>query len=47
MVAMIVTAYAGGLDEEARVAGAKHVVSKPVDFPKLLALVEEVLAHPN
>jgi CheY-like chemotaxis protein len=47
MVAMIVTAYAGGLDEEARVAGARHVVSKPIDFPKLLALVEEALAHPN
>jgi CheY-like chemotaxis protein len=47
MVAMIVTAYAGGLDDEARVAGARHVVPKPIDFPKLLALVEEVLAHPN
>jgi CheY-like chemotaxis protein len=48
MVAMIVTAYAGsGLDEEARAAGARHVLPKPVDFPRLLALVGEALAQPN
>jgi two-component system response regulator HydG len=48
LVAMIVTAYAGsGLDEEARAAGARHVVTKPVDFPRLLALVEEALPQPN
>jgi CheY-like chemotaxis protein len=48
MVAMIVTAYAGsGLDEEARAAGARHVLTKPVDFPRLLALVGEALAQPN
>ena len=48
LVAMIVTAYAGsGLDEEARAAGARHVVTKPVDFPSLLALVGGALAQPN
>ncbi len=48
MVAMIVTAYAAdGLDEEARAAGARHVLAKPVDFARLLALVEQALAQPN
>jgi CheY-like chemotaxis protein len=48
MVTMIVTAYGGGsLDAEARAAGARHVLPKPVDFPRLLALVEAVLAQPN
>jgi CheY-like chemotaxis protein len=48
MVAMIVTAYVGGtLDEEARGAGARHVLPKPIDFPRLLALVEEALTLPN
>jgi CheY-like chemotaxis protein len=48
MMAMIVTAYAGsGLDEEAHAAGARHVLAKPVDFPRLLALVGEALAKPN
>jgi two-component system response regulator PilR (NtrC family) len=48
MVAVIVTAHAaGGLDEEARAAGARHVLAKPVDFPRLLALVEQALAQPN
>ena len=36
MVAMIVTAYAGGLVEVARAAGARHVLTKPVDLPRLL-----------
>ncbi len=41
---MIVTAYAaGGLEEETHVAGAQHVLAKPVEFPRLLALVEEAL----
>jgi CheY-like chemotaxis protein len=45
MVKMIVTAYAaGGLHEEAHAAGARHVLAKPIEFPKLLALVEEVLS---
>jgi two-component system response regulator HydG len=48
MVVMIVTAYAGtGLDEEARAAGARRVLSKPVDFPRLLSLVEQALTQPN
>ena len=48
MVAMIVTAYVGsGLDDEARAAGARHVVPKPIEFPSLLALVEEGLAQLN
>ena len=47
MVAMIVTGYGNGLDEEARAAGARHVLSKPVVVPRLLALVQESLAQPN
>jgi CheY-like chemotaxis protein len=47
IVPMIVTAYAGsGLAEEARAAGVCHVLPKPIDFPKLLALVDEALARP-
>ncbi len=48
MVAMIVTAYAGsGVNDEAYAAGARHVLTKPVDFPRLLALVQQALAQPN
>jgi CheY-like chemotaxis protein len=47
MVAMIVTGYGNGLDEEALAAGARHVLSKPVVVPRLLALVQESLAQPN
>jgi CheY-like chemotaxis protein len=48
MVTMIVTAYgAGTLGEEARAAGARHILSKPVDIPRLLVLVEEGLARPG
>lgn len=44
MVAMLVTAYGGReLDREARAAGARHVLLKPVDFPRLFALVENAL----
>ena len=47
MVTMLVTAYGGGeVDKEARVAGARHVLLKPVDFPRLLALVETALVGP-
>jgi hypothetical protein len=35
------------LDEEARAAGARHILTKPVDFPKLLALVRDALAQTN
>jgi CheY-like chemotaxis protein len=48
MVAMIVTACAGnGLDDEAVAAGARHVLTKPVDFRGLLGLIREALAQPN
>jgi len=48
MVTMIVTAYAAdGLDEEARSAGARHVLPKPIEFPRLMALVAAALAQPN
>jgi CheY-like chemotaxis protein len=48
MVTMIVTAYvASSLDEEARAAGARHVLAKPISFPRLLALVEQALVQPN
>jgi CheY-like chemotaxis protein len=46
-VAVIVTAYAGGdTVEAARAAGAWQVLPKPVDFPKLLGLVNEALEQP-
>lgn len=46
-VAIIVSAYAGkGIAEEAIAAGAWQVLSKPVDFSKLLALVDQVLDQP-
>ena len=44
MPAMIITAFSdSGLDERARAAGARHVLLKPVDFARLLGLVEAVL----
>jgi CheY-like chemotaxis protein len=46
-VAIIVTAYAGaGVAEEALAAGAWQVVPKPVDFPRLLGLMGQVLDQP-
>jgi two-component system, NtrC family, response regulator HydG len=46
-VAMIVTAYASGSTvEEALAAGAWQVLSKPVDFPRLLRLVDQALGQP-
>ncbi len=42
MVTMIITGYGGGdLIEEARAAGALHVLPKPIHFPRLLELVEQ------
>jgi hypothetical protein len=38
---------AGSLAEEARDAGARHIFPKPVDFPRLLALVELALSCVN
>jgi CheY-like chemotaxis protein len=47
MVPMIITGHAGGIFEgEARASGVYHILPKPIDFPKLLALVSEVLARP-
>ncbi|MCC6416859.1 MAG: response regulator [Gemmataceae bacterium] len=46
-VALIVSAFANeAVREEALAAGAWQVLSKPVDFPRLLALVEEALGQP-
>jgi two-component system response regulator HydG len=46
-VAMLVTAYASGSTaEEALNAGAWRVVPKPVDFPRLLGLVNEAVEQP-
>jgi two-component system response regulator HydG len=46
-VAIVVTAYASGTTaEEALGAGAWQVVPKPVDFPKLLGLVDEAVGQP-
>ena len=46
-VAIIVTAYAGsGTAEEALATGAWHVLPKPLDFPKLLGLVDVAVTQP-
>jgi CheY-like chemotaxis protein len=46
-VAIIVTAFAGGdTASEALAAGAWHLLPKPVDFPRLLGLVDEALDRP-
>src|SRR5262245_47349155 len=46
-VAIVVTAYAGGTTpEEALSAGAWQVLPKPVDFTKLLGLVNEAVGQP-
>jgi two-component system response regulator HydG len=46
-VALIVSAYASSaVAEEALDAGAWQVLPKPVDFPRLLGLVEEALGQP-
>ena len=46
-VAMVVTAYATSETAAAALtAGAWQVLSKPVDFPKMLALVDEALGQP-
>jgi CheY-like chemotaxis protein len=46
-VAIIVTAYAGsGVQEEALAAGAWRVLAKPVDFPRLLGLVNQAVGQP-
>ncbi len=46
-VAIIVSAYASSATaEEALTAGAWQVLAKPVDFPRLLGLVEEAVGQP-
>lgn len=46
-VALLVTANAGPDTTEAAIAaGAWQVVAKPVDFPRLMALVDEALEQP-
>ena len=46
-VSMIVTAFAGAATaDEALSAGAWKVLAKPVDFPKLLSLIEEAIDQP-
>ena len=46
-VPLIVSAYAGGdTTEQALAAGAWQVLPKPIDFPKLLKLVDEAVAQP-
>jgi len=46
-VGIIVTAYVGtDTAERALAAGAWQVLAKPVDFPRLLGLVEEVVGQP-
>jgi CheY-like chemotaxis protein len=45
MVTMVITGYgASSLAEEARDAGVRHILLKPIDFPRLLALIEEALS---
>lgn len=46
-VAIVVTAFAGSaIAKEALDAGAAEVVAKPVNFPRLMNLVEETLGQP-
>jgi two-component system response regulator HydG len=46
-VALVVTAYATkAMAEEALAAGAWQVLPKPVDLPRLMALVDEALGQP-
>jgi len=46
-VALIVTAYAsGGTAEQARTVGVWQVLPKPLEFPRLLGLIDEALGQP-
>jgi two-component system response regulator HydG len=48
MVTMLITGYVGGdLNQEASAAGARYVLPKPIDFPRLLALIEQALPTAN
>src|SRR5262245_13468002 len=47
MVAIVVTAYASGpTAEEAMEAGAWQIVPKPVDFPRLMKLLDQAMGQP-
>ena len=47
-VAMLVTAHATqATTDEALTAGTSHVLSKPVDMPRLLGLIDESLGQPQ
>lgn len=45
-VAIVVTAFAGSPDAEVLQAGAWRVLPKPVDFPKLLQLLNQAVEQP-
>jgi CheY-like chemotaxis protein len=48
MLAMLITGFATpSLGEEARAAGVRQVLCKPIAFPELLSLVEEGLQLSN
>lgn len=48
LLAMLITGFATpSLGEEARAAGVRQVLCKPIAFPELLSLVEEGLQLPN
>jgi len=47
IVSLVVTAYIGGdTAQQAVAAGARQILSKPVNFPKLLALIDEAIGQP-
>ncbi len=48
MVTMIITAHgASSLADQAREAGARHILPKPIDVPRLLSLIERALTSAN
>jgi CheY-like chemotaxis protein len=48
LVALIITGYPALVErDEARAAGARHVLAKPIEVPTLLSLMQEGLARPN
>jgi CheY-like chemotaxis protein len=48
MVTMIITAYgSGSLGDSARDAGVRYILPKPIDFPRLMVLIEQALPCAN
>jgi CheY-like chemotaxis protein len=47
MITIIITAFSANSLDHARDAGVQPILPKPVDFPKLLALVEQALLSAN